>query len=89
MSTRFIKNYYKFDHNSAPRQDVDKYGEQMVKDGKLSKRELDMMKRCQAAHENYIKGYTLFVGGTLLALYAGVPTPVLNGLMAAYTVARL
>ncbi|KUJ17918.1 uncharacterized protein LY89DRAFT_683903 [Mollisia scopiformis] len=89
MSTRFIKNYYKFDHNSAPREDVEKYGEKMVKDGKLTAGQLAMVKRWEAGHENCVEGYTLFVAGTLLALYAGVPTPTLNGLMAAYSVARM
>ncbi|KAE8445964.1 hypothetical protein EG329_012743 [Mollisiaceae sp. DMI_Dod_QoI] len=61
----------------------------MVKEGKITRRELDRVARWQAAHENCVEGYAFFVAGTLLALHAGVSTPALNGLMAAYTLARL
>jgi hypothetical protein len=45
LSTRYIKRRLKFDHNVNPRTDVAKYGEQMVRDGKITKRQLDRVKR--------------------------------------------
>ena len=61
----------------------------MVSGGKVSREELNMIKRSESAHANAVGGYTLFVAGVLLALHAGVPTLRLSGLMAAYTLLRL
>ena len=54
LSNRTLKQCYKIDHNSSPRDDVSKYGEQAVREGKLSQRALNMIKRNEAAHENSI-----------------------------------
>jgi len=89
LSTRFIKQRYRFDHNGSPREDVAKYGEAMVKEGKLSAKQLAMVKRWESAHANAVEGYTFFVAGVLLGLHAGVPTQTLNGLMAIYSLARI
>ncbi|TVY46953.1 hypothetical protein LOCC1_G003230 [Lachnellula occidentalis] len=89
LSTRYIKNRYKFDHNSSPREDVAKYGEAMVREGKLSAGQLAMVKRWESAHANAVEGYTFFVAGVLLGLHAGVPTQTLNRLMALYSLARI
>ena len=43
------------DHNSSPRDDVSKYGEQAVREGNLSQRALYMIKRNEAAHENSMR----------------------------------
>ncbi|TVY56065.1 hypothetical protein LCER1_G003706 [Lachnellula cervina] len=99
LSTRFIKRRYKLDHNDSPREDVAKYGEAMVKEGKLSAKQLAMVKRWESAHANAVEGYTFFVASVmqtdlaslyqLLGLHAGVPTQTLNGLMAIYSLARI
>ncbi|KAH8781751.1 hypothetical protein F5882DRAFT_406101 [Hyaloscypha sp. PMI_1271] len=89
LSTRGIKRHYNFDHNCSPREDVSKYGETMVKEGKLDRKTLDRVKRWESAHANAVEGYSLFVGGVLLALHAGVPVQKLNGLMALYSLARV
>ncbi|KAE9373041.1 hypothetical protein N431DRAFT_544211 [Stipitochalara longipes BDJ] len=89
LSTRGIKRLYRFDHNTSPREDVPKYGEAMVKEGKLDRKTLERVKRWESAHANAVEGYSLFVGGVLLALHAGVPIQKLNGLMALYSSARV
>lgn len=61
LSPRFAKMAVGLDHNSAPREDLSKYGEAAVQTGKLSRRRLEQIKRLQAAHENSVEGFTLFV----------------------------
>ena len=65
LSTRGIKRHYNFDHNCSPREDVSKYGEAMVKEGKLDRKTLDRVKRWESAHANAVEGYSLFVGGVV------------------------
>ncbi|PMD41899.1 hypothetical protein L207DRAFT_333389 [Hyaloscypha variabilis F] len=89
LSTRGIKRLYKFDHNTSPREDVSKYGETLVREGKLDRKTLERVKRWESAHGNTVEGYSLFIGGVLLALHAGVSTQKLNGLMILYTLARV
>ncbi|PVH68752.1 hypothetical protein DL98DRAFT_440494, partial [Cadophora sp. DSE1049] len=89
LSTRFVKRYYGFDHNACPRQDVERYGEKMVRDGKMSRSALERIRRMENAHANSVEGYTFLVAGVLLALHAGVPTEKLNGLMAVYSLSRI
>lgn len=36
-ASRIPKRYYGFDHNACPRQDIERYGELMVKEGKISR----------------------------------------------------
>jgi uncharacterized MAPEG superfamily protein len=60
------------DHNSSPREDISKYGEQMVRDGKLTQRQLDKAKRWQAAHANAIEGYPFFVASVVCCTSYGI-----------------
>ncbi|KAG0647810.1 hypothetical protein D0Z07_5747, partial [Hyphodiscus hymeniophilus] len=89
LAPRTAKQYYGFDHQSSPREDVAKYGPKMVSDGKISQSTLDMIKRWGFAHNNAIESYPFFTSAVLLALHAHIKTGTLNGLMALYTVARL
>ena len=61
LSPRFAKIVAGIDHNSSPREDLDKYGDAAVQAGKLSRRRLGQMKRMQSAHENSVEGFTFFV----------------------------
>lgn len=88
-NTRWPKKYYGLDHNDCPRQDLDKYGDAMVKEGKLSRKALDALKRQEAAHSNNIDNFPFFVGTMLFALYSGVPNVVINQVGALYTVIRI
>lgn len=49
---------------------------------------LGVIKRWGSAHANAAENVPLFAAGVLLACHAGVPTGMLNGLVASYTLAR-
>jgi hypothetical protein len=66
FSTRGVKRLYKIDHNTNPRDDVAKYGEQKVKDGKITRRQLDRLIRLEAAHQNAM-GHFPFIMGTVVS----------------------
>ncbi|KAH8599066.1 hypothetical protein B0O99DRAFT_34660 [Bisporella sp. PMI_857] len=89
LSSRTPKQYYGFDHNANPREDIAKYGEPLVAAGKLPRRTLERIKRLEAASANAIDHYPVFVAAVLLGAIAKVDAPKMNGLMALYTVARL
>ena len=65
LSTRFVKRYYGFDHNACPRQDVERYGEKMVRDGKISRGALERIRRMENAHANSVEGYAVLVAGVV------------------------
>lgn len=44
----------------APREDLTKYGPQAVKDGKITQKRLDQLKRMEAAGTNSIDGLNFF-----------------------------
>jgi len=89
MSSRTPKQYLKMDHNVSPREDLAKYGSEMVSDGKISQRTLNMLKRWESAHANAVENYALFVAAVLLGNHTGVPAAVINGHIASYTLARM
>lgn len=65
-ASRPMKIALKLDHNACPREDVSKYGEQAVKDGKISRNALKMLKRNEAAHANNVENYPLFAASGML-----------------------
>ncbi|TAQ83305.1 hypothetical protein B7494_g8369 [Chlorociboria aeruginascens] len=89
LAPRSLKQYYGFDHNSAPREDISKYGEKMVSDGKLSRSALKRIKRMEAAQANSIENLPLLVAGVLYAMHKAVDSRTVNALMLGYTVARV
>ena len=60
-----------------------------VRDGKITRKQLEMLQRNEAAHANSVENYTLFVAGITLATYAGVPRTTINAAGLTYTVARI
>lgn len=52
------------DHNSAPREDLAKYGEAAVQSGKISRGTLNRLKRQEAAHANAVEGFPLFIAAS-------------------------
>lgn len=64
MSTRGDKMRYGIDNNVAPREDLAKYGEIAVKEGKIDRRTLNRIKRQEAATANAIEGYSFFVAAS-------------------------
>lgn len=62
FSSRLAKQIAGIDHQSAPREDLAKYGDQAVREGRITQKRLDMIQRMEAATANSIDGYSLFVG---------------------------
>ncbi|KAH8695649.1 hypothetical protein BGW36DRAFT_383051 [Talaromyces proteolyticus] len=89
LSSRTLKRYYKIDHNVSPREDLTKYGEAAVRDGKLTRRQLEMLKRNEAAHANAVENYTFLVAAIVLATGTGVDHVLINLMSLVYTLARV
>ncbi|KAJ5403538.1 hypothetical protein N7509_003409 [Penicillium cosmopolitanum] len=89
LSSRTLKQWYGVDHQASPREDLAKYGEAAVRDGKLTRKQLDMLKRNDAAHANSVENFTLLVASILFASHAGVPARTINVAGLSYTLARL
>ncbi|APA15262.1 hypothetical protein SS1G_08893 [Sclerotinia sclerotiorum 1980 UF-70] len=89
LAPRHWKQYYGFDHNESPRYDIEQYGERMVLEGKLTRRQLDRVKRVQSAQSNSIEHFGVFVGCILLAQQAGLPVQIINKFGFYYNLARI
>ncbi|KAJ5444390.1 uncharacterized protein N7458_008262 [Penicillium daleae] len=89
LSSRTLKQWYGIDHQVSPREDLAKYGEAAIREGKMTRKQLDMLKRNEAAHANSVENYPLLVGSLLFASYAGVPVQTINAAGLSYTVARI
>ncbi|KAJ5157095.1 Ankyrin repeat protein [Penicillium canariense] len=89
LSSRTLKQWYGIDHQASPREDLVKYGDAAVRDGKITRKQLNMLKRNEAAHANSVENYSLLVGSLLFASYAGVPAQTINVAGLSYTIARI
>jgi hypothetical protein len=69
LSSRTIKQFYGLDHNANPRQDLKKYAEASIKEGKLTQKQVEQIQRFESASANSVEGYTFIVGS------GKVPTP--------------
>ena len=89
LSSRTLKQWYGIDHNASPRYDLVKYGDEAVKSGKISQKQLDMLQRNESAHANAVENYAFFVGAIGFATMAGVDRRLINRAGLAYTAARV
>ncbi|TGO08653.1 hypothetical protein BTUL_0198g00150 [Botrytis tulipae] len=89
LASRHWKQYYGFDHNESPRYDIQEYGERMMREGKLTKRQLDRIKRVQSASSNSIEHFAFFLGCIILAQQAGLPVQTINKFGLSYNLARI
>ncbi|KAK4172243.1 hypothetical protein QBC36DRAFT_338308 [Triangularia setosa] len=89
LSSRTLKQYYGLDHNESPRYDLAKYGDAAVKSGKITQKQLDMLKRNESAHANAVENYAFFASALAFATVAGVDRRVINRAGMVYTVARV
>ncbi|PYH97302.1 hypothetical protein BO71DRAFT_396286 [Aspergillus ellipticus CBS 707.79] len=89
LSTRPAKRLYRLDHNVAPREDLSKYGDAAVQAGKISRTQLNRLKRQEAAHANAMEGLPLFVAAIVVALITGLPNETINGIGLWYTLSRV
>ncbi|KAI0439124.1 hypothetical protein F4803DRAFT_63467 [Xylaria telfairii] len=88
LSSRTLKQWYGIDHNASPREDLAKYGNAAVQSGKITQKQLNMLKRNESAHANSVENYTLFVAAMGFATFAGVEPHLINRAGLLYTVAR-
>lgn len=89
FAPRHLKQIYGIDHNVSPREDLGKYGEAAVKSGKITQKQLEMMRRNESAQANSIENYIVFVGALSFATFAGVERESVNRAALTYTVARI
>ena len=62
FSSRPLKAYLKIDRNTAPREDLSKYGAADVQRGIISQATLEMLKRLDACHANAMEHLPFFIG---------------------------
>ncbi|KAF2129433.1 hypothetical protein P153DRAFT_316372 [Dothidotthia symphoricarpi CBS 119687] len=89
LSSRTLKQWYGIDHNESPRYDLDKYGNDAVKSGQITQKQLDMLRRNESAHANAVENYAFFVGAIGFASLAGVDRRLINRAGLTYTLARV
>lgn len=87
-SSRTLKQRYGLDHNVNPREDLVRFGEKAVQDGKITRQQLNRLKRNEAAHANSMEHYPVFVACILLATVSKVPNATINRVCAIYSIAR-
>ncbi|KAJ2976436.1 hypothetical protein NUW58_g8087 [Xylaria curta] len=88
LSSRTLKQWYGIDHNASPREDLAKHGDAAVRSGKITQKQLDMLKRNESAHANSVENYALFAAALGFATFAGVKPHLINRAGLLYTVAR-
>lgn len=81
--------YSGIDNNEAPRDDIAKYGDSAVKSGKITLRQLNLIKRAGAAHSNRVENYAVFAAATVLAVATGVPRSIVNSQCLLYSVSSV
>ncbi|KAI1361141.1 hypothetical protein F5Y08DRAFT_28074 [Xylaria arbuscula] len=89
MSSRTLKQWYGIDHNGSPREDLAKYGDAAVRSGKITQKQLAMLKRNESAHANSVENYTLFAVAMAFATFSGVEPHLINRAGLLYTTARI
>lgn len=60
LASRNFKQVYGIDHQGSPRQDLNKYGAEAVKSGKMTQAQLDQIHRVENASANSTEGFILF-----------------------------
>ncbi|KAL9086206.1 MAG: hypothetical protein Q9165_007271 [Trypethelium subeluteriae] len=89
LSSRTLKQWYGIDHNESPRYDLDKYGDEAVRTGRITQKQLNMLRRNESAHANAIENYAFFAGAIGFATFAGVDRQLINRAGLVYTLARI
>ena len=80
---------YKIDHNISPREDLVKYGDKYVQDGKITRSQLNLLQRNEAAHANAMEHFPLFVASVLFASLGAVSNQRINAGCLAYGISRV
>ncbi|KAK3641790.1 hypothetical protein LTR56_011117 [Elasticomyces elasticus] len=90
LSQRTPKQIMGLDNNVMPRQDLSpSNAAALIASGKLTQKQLDQLKRLEAAQQNSIENFSLFAVAMVLAEVAGVRRREVNLSGLVYTVASL
>ncbi|PVH95199.1 hypothetical protein DM02DRAFT_618059 [Periconia macrospinosa] len=89
LSSRTLKQWYGIDHNESPRHDLDKYGNDAVQSGKITQKQLNMLRRNESAHANSVENYAFFAAAIGFASFSGVDRRIINRAGLTYTLARV
>lgn len=87
-TTRFSKTFLGVDNNISPRYDLNVHADKYIKDGKMTQKQLDALRRMQSAHENSMEHFPVFAAAVLSAIVGGVDAQTLNFWGLGYTVVR-
>jgi hypothetical protein len=70
LASRTLKQWYGIDPQESTRQDLDKYGNDAVKSGKITQKQLEMLRCNEAAHANSVENYAFLLAqlGSLVLL---------------------
>jgi uncharacterized MAPEG superfamily protein len=85
LSSRTLKQWWGLDHNESPRYDLLKYGEEAVASGRITRKQLEMLRRHESAHANAVENYAFFASAVAFATFAGVDRRVVNRAGLVYT----
>jgi hypothetical protein len=70
VNSRGLKGYFKLDDNTCPRENLDpSITSRMIADGKITRRQLNLIKRAEACHANSMEHFPLLVGTMVSLLY--------------------
>jgi uncharacterized MAPEG superfamily protein len=89
LSSRTLKKIYGIDHQVSPREDLVKYGPKAVESGKITQKQLNQLKRMEAASANSVEHFPFFVGALIWAHVAGLSTTEINRSGLIYVLARI
>jgi hypothetical protein len=79
LSSRPWKQACGIDHNGNPRQDVAKYADTAIREGKMTRAQLEVIQRIEAAGANSTDGFAFFASsGKVLRTYILSPLLVLH-----------
>jgi uncharacterized MAPEG superfamily protein len=89
LASRGMKKQLGLDHNLHPREDLARYGEDAVRCGKITREQLDKLKRNEAAHANSMEHFSVLAAALLTAKQAGVSNYLINRAALVYSCARV
>lgn len=83
LSSRTVKQIYGLDHNGNPRQDLNRFGDAAVREGKLTRAQLEQIQRLESASANAIDGFAFFAtsgsSSCLDMMILGLPVFLVDG----------
>ncbi|PYH45336.1 uncharacterized protein BP01DRAFT_296732, partial [Aspergillus saccharolyticus JOP 1030-1] len=89
LNTRTARQQLRLDSSGVAWYDLLQHGEAAVRSGKMTRRQLERLKRRETAYTNVIEGFPLFLAGALLALFVQVPPEIINSFGIWFSILRV